>query len=293
MLKPGVYPASVTPMTPDGKIDLPAIVSLLAHFRSAGCKGIVLAGTNGEGPSLSAVEKRDLIRAAVPIFPDFAVISGIATPSLEEAIWLSQQSQKAGAVAGLVMPPGYFREASCNGIVQWFEKLMDASDLPILVYNFPQRTGITLTPEMVSSLAQHPRMLGLKDSSGEESNLTGYAKALEGHDKCLFVGNETLLWKALEAGWSGTISGAANVLATWLAKVVEEYFAGERESASVKFQLALKGIEALRGVPQPGLNKAILHRRGVLPHPSLRLPLEEPDAKQADEVLEKLAGLLV
>jgi len=280
-------------MTPEGNVDLPAIANLLAYFRTAGCKGIVLAGTNGEGPSLSAVEKRDLIRAAVPIFPDFAVISGIATPSLEEAIWLSQQSHKAGAVAGLVMPPAYFREASRNGIIRWFEKLMDATDLPILIYNFPQRTGITLTPDTMSALAKHPRMLGLKDSSGEESNLTGYSQALEGQGKRLFVGNETLLWKALDAGWTGTISGAANVLPTWLAKVMEDYLAGERESASVKFQLALKGIEALRGVPQPGLNKAILHRRRILPHPSLRLPLEEPDVRLADEIFVKLTGLLV
>src|SRR5690349_2804546 len=99
MLEPGVYPASVTPMLSDGQVDMPSVARILAHFKAAGCKGAVLAGTNGEGPSLSAVEKRDLIRIAVPIFPELKVVAGIATPSLDEAIWLASQAHKAGAAA--------------------------------------------------------------------------------------------------------------------------------------------------------------------------------------------------
>ena len=170
MLEPGVYSASVTPMDSNGKMDLPSIARLLAHFKAAGCKGVVLAGTNGEGPSLSAVEKRDLVRIAVPIFPDLKIVAGIATPSLEEAIWLSNQAQKAGAAAALVMPPGYFREVGEDGIAKWFEVLFDSTDLPILVYNFPQRTGIEITTSLISRLSEHPRMIGLKDSSGNEAN---------------------------------------------------------------------------------------------------------------------------
>lgn len=258
-------------------MDLASLPRLLSHFKTAGCKGAVLAGTNGEGPSLSAVEKRDLVRAAVPIFPDLKIIIGIATPSLDEAVWLANQSLKAGAVAGLVMAPSYFRDASEEGIARWFESLMDQTELPVLVYNFPQRTGIELNAPMMSRLAKHPRMIGLKDSSGYEANISGYAKALQEQGKSMFVGDETLLWKALEAGWSGTISGAANCIPAWLAVVVEEYFAGNQESAQVKFELALKGIRPLRGVPQPATNKAVLHKIGILPHADLRLPLATLD----------------
>lgn len=277
-------------MMPDGKVDLPAIARLLAHFKTAGCKGVVLSGTNGEGPSLSAVEKRDLVRVAVPIFPDLATIAGIATSSLEEAIWLASQAHKAGAVAGLVMPPGYFREASEEGIARWFDKLFDATELPILVYNFPQRTGIPISSSLMERLARHPRMIGLKDSSGEEANILGYAQAAKG--KSMFVGNESLLWQALEAGWSGTISGAANCIPAWLAVVVEDYLEGKKESAQVKFQLALKGIDALRGVPQPATNKAVLHRMGILPHPDVRLPLENPSEEALQTTMDRLQGLL-
>lgn len=290
MLPSGVYPASVTPMTPDGKIDQPAIARLLAHFKAAGCQGVVLAGTNGEGPSLSAVEKRDLVKIAVPIFPELKIIAGIATPSIEEAIWLANQAQKAGAAAGLVMAPGYFREATEDAIGRWFEKLFDETDLPILVYNFPQRTGITFTANLIERLSQHDRMIGLKDSSGNEENIESYAKAAKGKD--LFIGNEALLWRCLEAEWTGTISGAANCIPSWLAVVVEEYFAGRKESANVKFQLALKGIEALRGVPQPATNKAVLHRTGILPHPDVRLPLENLTKVALETTMSRLQGLL-
>lgn len=289
MLGPGVYPASVTPMLPDGSVDMPSFARLLAHFKAAGCKGVVLAGTNGEGPSLSAVEKRDMVRAAVPLFPDLEIVAGIATPSLTEAIWVSDQAFKAGAVAGLVMAPGYFREASFEGVASWFEALFSATSLPILVYNFPQRTGIEISASLIERLGRHERMVGLKDSSGQVPNLADYAAALAGSGKRLFVGNEGLLLDALQNGWTGTISGAANCIPAWLVTVIEEFVAGRLESAQVKFEIANRGIQALRGVPQPQTNKAVLHRIGVLPHASVRLPLE---ALAAEGVLAELEGLL-
>lgn len=282
MLASGVYPASVTPMDDEGRVDLAAVARLLAHFRTEGCKGIVLAGTNGEGPSLSAVEKRDLIRVATPIFPDFKVIAGIATPSLDEAIWLANQALKAGAVAGLVMAPGYFRDASEEGVLQWFEKLFDSTDLPILVYNFPQRTGFTHSAENISRLAAHERMIGLKDSSGNAANLADYSRVLP--DKLKFVGNETLLLNAMEAGWTGTISGAANCIPSWLAAVLQDWIEGRRNSAMAKFELIKPAIESLRAVPQPAANKAVLHRMGILQSSGLRLPLQ----KMSDETLQPL-----
>jgi 4-hydroxy-tetrahydrodipicolinate synthase len=290
MLEAGVYPASVTPMDKDGKVDLPAVPRLLAHFRAEGCMGVVLGGTNGEGPSLSAVEKRDLIRVAAPTFPDFKVIAGIATPSLSEAVWLAEQALKAGAAAGLVMAPGYFRDAPEEGILQWFEKLFDSTGLPILVYNFPQRTGFTHTSEGMARLANHPRMVGLKDSSGEVSNLSGYASAIP--DKLKFVGNELLLIDALDHGWTGTISGAANCIPSWLAAIVTDWEKGNRESARAKFRLVAPKIEALRRVSQPAANKSVLHRMGILGSPSVRLPLTNMPEEALQPLLAEMQGFL-
>src|SRR5688572_23691682 len=99
MLKPGVYPAAVTPFDEKGRVDMAGMARLLAWFEANGCVGAVLAGTNGEGPSLSATEKRDLIQHAVPLRGKLDLVLGIATPSLDEAIWLTRRAEEAGAVA--------------------------------------------------------------------------------------------------------------------------------------------------------------------------------------------------
>ena len=278
-IRPGCYPASVTPFRADGETDHPGMARLLAWFESQGCTGAVIAGTNGEGPSLAAVEKRDLLRAMMPVRGKLDLILGIATPSLSEAIWCCKQAAKIGATAALVMPPGYFRTASEEGIYGWFMALMDAADLPVLIYNFPQNTGIPISASLLARLSTHERMAGAKDSSGEAANIASYAEALPG--KALFVGNETLLLDALRAGWSGTISGAANCIPGWLSQVVGLWHAGDREQAEIKFKLILGAIETFRKSPQPATNKALLQRLGILDSGRLRLPLVEPESVES------------
>lgn len=270
MLKRGAYPAAVTPFTQDGKVDMPSVARLLAFFEAKGCTGAVLAGTNGEGPSLSAVEKRDLIKAAIPLKGDLDLILGIATSSLDEARWLCEQGAKAGAAAALVMPPSYFKEASEEGITAWFTALLDSSPLPILIYNFPQKTSINLRSECLKTLAAHPQMAGVKDSSGEVQNILDFKEAVG--PKALFMGNETLLYQALEAGWTGTISGAANVIPQWLSEIVFTY---GTKAAKVRFDLILPVLETLRKSPQPATNKALLHNYGIITNPDVRLPLQQ------------------
>jgi len=287
-LAAGCYPASVTPFGEDGEVDQAGMARLLAWFESRGCTGVVMAGTNGEGPSLSAIEKRDLLRAMMPVRGWLDLILGVATPSLSEAVWSCKQAAKIGAVAALVMAPGYFREVSEDGIYSWFMALMDAADLPVLVYNFPQRTGITISPELMARLAPHERMAGAKDSSGNAANLAGYASALPG--KVLFVGNETLLLEALKAGWSGTISGASNVLPGWLSQIVSLWHEGDKEQAEIKFRLIFPALEAIRKSPQPACNKAVLARLGVLDSGRVRAPLAEAGA--VEELMEALHGLV-
>jgi len=287
LIEPGVYPASVTPFDSSGRIDTAGVARLLAHFEAAGCSGVVLAGTNGEGPSLSAVEKRDLVREAQAVRGGLDLILGIATSSLDEAVWLSKRAAEFGAIAVLVMPPGYFRTVEMEGIRAWFLRLMDSSPLPVIVYNFPKMTGITLDADLLASLVPHQRFAGVKDSSGDRVNLDAYRKAVP-HGKVLFVGDERLLFEALKAGWTGTISGAANVVPNWLAEVVRLWLAADSEGSEAKFHLVLPAIEVIRGLPQPVGNKALLHRLGVLDSREPRLPL----SALTDDALAGAIGVL-
>lgn len=286
MLASGVIPASVTPLRPDGTPDTEGLARLAAFFRAAGCAAIVLAGTNGEGPSLSAIQKRDLVRQTVGLAEPLPVILTVATSSLSEAGWLLNQAAAAGAAAALLMPPFYFRSVTAEGIAAWFEDLLARARLPVLIYNFPQMTGATLAPDLVHRLARFETFAGLKDSSGEPSNLEAYRQAC-GADRRLYVGDETLLLRALAAGWSGTISGAANLLALWLSQIAREWTDG-RESASAKFDLVRPVIEELRRGPQPALNKAVMHRLGLLASPAPLLPLMPAPDERVGHVLAML-----
>lgn len=275
----GVYPAAVTPLTEDLEVDREALARLLAHFEAEGCLGVVLGGTNGEGPSLSAFQKRDMLRDASTVAGKLDLILGIATPSLDEAKWLAAQAGKCGATACLVMPPSYFRGVDDDARRDWYRALLDSAPAPVLVYNFPRMTGLTLSAEFMASLAGHPAFLGLKDSSGDRENLAAYRRALP-NDKLLYVGDETLLPEALAAGWTGTISGAANALAAWLVRIVAEW---PSEDADTKFALIEPVLRDLRAGPQPALYKALLVRMGVLPSAGMMPPLREapPDRVEA------------
>lgn len=287
VISPGVYPASVTPFDVKGDTDKNGLAKLLAWFEADGCRGAVLAGTNGEGPSLSAVEKRDLIRDGMSVRGKLELILGVATPSYDEAIWLCKRAEEFGATAVLLMAPSYFREVPEDKVCEWFLYVLDRSPSPILVYNFPKMTGVTISAGTMARLGDHPKMAGCKDSSGEVANLSEYRSALKRDDQVLFVGNETLLMEALNAGWSGTISGAANVLSRFLCPIVDDWFAGERGSAEEKFRFALPMIESIRKNLQPATHKAVLAALGVIPTPIARLPLTTLESTPfVEEVIE-------
>lgn len=290
MLSPGVWPAAVTPFQSNGEVDNLSLAKLLAYYRAAGCTGAVLAGTNGEGPSLSAIEKRDLIRKGIELAEGLPLVLGIATPSLHEATWLASQAGKAGAAGVLLMAPSYFRNAPENGIVEWIEKVADAATCPVIVYNFPKFTGFTFTALTVEFLAKHPNIAGFKDSSGELVNLSSYREAVP-PEKLLFVGDETLLHSALKRGWSGTISGASNLLAPFLVQIVKSWVDRDHDQADAKFDLLLPAIEAVRKSPQPASNKAVLSHWGILENGEPRLPLRPVDPEPLAEKLREILGI--
>lgn len=287
-LPAGVYPAIVTPFDEVGNIDALSLVRHLAWLESKGCVGVTLAGTTGEGPSLSAVEKRDMLRIAKSAAGGLKVILGVLTSSLSEAKWMVQQAGKNGADAILLMPPSYFRRASVSGVTEWLQDVMDHSPLPVLLYNFPKMSGYGFSAESLSSLRVHPKFAGLKDSSGDLANLALF-RSLVGPDDSLFVGDETLLLSAMEAGWTGSISGAANVVPQWLSRLIASWLAGDEASARTLFEFILQALVAIRSCPQPETHKAVLKAAGLLSNDSPRLPLKPVEVDDRwDIVLSRL-----
>ena len=148
-----LLPAAVTPFDAEDRVDLPSFARLLALFRAEGATGVVVGGTTGEGPSLSGFEKRDLVRAAVPLAHGLPTWLGVATPSLEEAVWLAKEAGKAGAAGVLLMPPFFHRDADP---APWLRAFLDRSPVDAILYHFPR-----LAPPIPLGAMDHPWNISL------------------------------------------------------------------------------------------------------------------------------------
>lgn len=274
------FTALVTPFDSRYRADEPALVRLLAWHEANGMDGVVIAGTNGEGPSLSGAEKRDLFQLACSSAGRLRIVAGLGTCALSEATWLARRAAEAGAEMLLVQAPFYFRSASEAGIEAFFDAVLSESALPALLYNHPM-TGFTLAPEMLTRLAEkHSSLAGVKDSSGDIELFRRYRQALPG--KIVLVGDERLLLHSLHEGGNGTISGLANSMPHLISRQV-------RERSDALQQLIDEAVERLKRYPQPAVHKCVLNLLG-LPGGTLRPPLEPLDGAGADDVRGFLAG---
>jgi dihydrodipicolinate synthase/N-acetylneuraminate lyase len=272
--------ALVTPFDAEGQIDEAAFARLIAWHEANGMNGIVVAGTNGEGPSLTGPEKRDLVALACDVRGSLKVIAGLGTCSIKEATWLARRAFDAGCDALLALPPFYFRSASPKGIEQFFAELLAEAPLPVIAYHHPI-TGVDLSPELLANLAERfENLAGVKDSSGDYERFLAYRQRLPG--RRVLVGDERLLLRSLAAGGDGTISGLANSLPQLVARQV-------RERSDVLQSLVDEACAALKSHPAPAVHKFFLRELG-LPGGRLRPPLEDLNEIQQDEVRRFMAS---
>ncbi len=166
MMFQGSMVALVTPMDERGELDLPAFDGLLARHRDAGTDGIVVAGTTGESPTLSLVETCHLVERAVAGAGDaMMVVAGCGTNSTSSSMAAAKAVVKAGAQGVLAVTP-YYNRPSQRGLVAHYERVADAAQKPVILYNVPGRTGCDLLPQTVAILAEHPLIVAVKEATG-------------------------------------------------------------------------------------------------------------------------------
>src|SRR5512134_2426437 len=163
----GSIPALVTPMSEDGSIDFTAWETLLDFHLAAGTDGVVVGGTTGESPSLERSELEELIRRAkARVGGRIPVIAGSGTNGTAKSIALSQAAEAAGADALLVVTP-YYNKPTQEGLFRHFSAIADAVGVPVSLYNVPGRTACDLLPETIARLSRHPRIVGVKEATGD------------------------------------------------------------------------------------------------------------------------------
>lgn len=270
----GAATAIITPLNENG-IDFNKFAELIEWQIAEGIDAIVVCGTTGESSTLTDEEHKEAIRFAVEkINGRVPVIAGTGSNDTAYAIELTKYACEVGADAMLVVTP-YYNKATQNGLIQMFTQIADASTKPIILYNVPSRTGVNITPATCKVLADHPNICGIKEASGNISQVAEIASLVKGKMD-IYSGNDDQIVPIMSLGGKGVISVLSNILPKETVKICDEYFAGNTK-ASAELQLKyLELIDALFCEVNPIPVKAATAAMGYGEN-YLRLPLTPMD----------------
>src|SRR5579859_252190 len=287
-----VLTAMVTPFDADGRLDLDGAAALARWLVGHGSDGLVVAGTTGESPVLSDAEKLALWRAVAEAVT-VPVIAGSTTNDTAHSIEMTREAQQAGAAGILAVTP-YYNRPSQAGLDAHFRAVASATDLPVLVYDIPVRTGRKVAHETLVKLARDvPTIVGVKDAAGDPAGSARLlAEVPDGFD--LYSGDDNLTLPLLAVGACGVISVAAHWAGEHIAEMIGAFFKGDVDTARRTNVRLLESWSFQTGelTPNPVPAKAMLRSLG-LPAGQCRLPMgPAPDGleERARDVLRGLQG---
>src|SRR5690349_10500858 len=219
-----VLVAMVTPFTDQGELDLDAAQRVATHLVDNGCDGLVVSGTTGESPTTTDAEKESLLRAVLEAVGGRAVvITGIGTNDTAHSVELAQQAAKAGAHGLLAVTP-YYSKPPQAGLIAHFTVLADATDLPVMLYDIPGRSGVPIHTETLVKLAEHPRIVAVKDA---KSDLYEGAWVLSRSDLEIYSGADEMNLAWLAHGGSGVVSVVGHAAPAQLRQMIDAVDAGD------------------------------------------------------------------
>ena len=278
--------AMVTPFHEDGSLDIDSAVKLADHLVNEGCDSILLSGTTGESPTTHQPEKDELVREVKAAIKDRAfVMAGAGSNDTAHAVRIAQGAQESGADGLLVVAP-YYNRPSQEGVYQHILAITEATDLPVMIYDIPGRTGVKLEFDTLRRLAEHPRILGGKDATGDVP--AGFVKMRQTGLE-YYSGDDGLNFAWLAHGASGVISVAGHVIASQLRDLVSAVDSGDLPTARAEAAKQLPVIDAIMGGGQGAvMAKEALKLTGVIPSATLRLPLVGASKAQLAELADTL-----
>jgi len=283
-----VLTAMVTPFTAGGELDLEGAARLADHLVRQGNDGLVVNGTTGESPTTSRQEKADLVRAVADAVGGQAhVVAGVGTYDTAGTVELAQDAAKAGADGVMAVTPYYSRPPEA-GLLAHYERVAASTDLPLMLYDIPARTGLALSHRLLVRLAQVPQVVAVKDA---KDDVGATARLLAEAELAVYSGTDALNLPLLAVGAVGAVSVVSHVVTPQLVQMVQAYGAGDVARArelNAALQPVYAGMFRTQGVV---LAKAALALQG-LPSGPVRLPLVDATAEQVAVLREDLAGVL-
>jgi 4-hydroxy-tetrahydrodipicolinate synthase len=294
----GAFTALVTPFTADGELDEGAFRRLVRWQILAGIDGLVPCGTTGESPTLSEAERERLIAATVEIASErpsrtrVRVVAGTGSYDTAATIRATRRAAELGADAALVVAP-YYNRPDGRMLEAHYRAIADEGDLPIVVYNVPSRTGTNVDADTFLRLAEHPRIVAVKEASG---NLEQIARICRDRprDVAVLAGDDAWTLPVLAMGGDGVVSVASNEIPGELVTLCAAAMAGDWDTARRTHERWLPlFLGNFRGGPNPVPAKAALVLMGLLDTDAVRAPLLplDPDARAAMAVTLRSLGL--
>ena len=288
-----VLTAMVTPFTREGELDLDAAQKVASHLVDRGSDGLVVSGTTGESPTTTVAEDGRLLTAVLEAVGDRAtVVAGVGTNDTRHSIELAQQAKRAGAHALLIVTP-YYSKPPQSGLVAHFTEITRAGDdTPVMLYDIPGRSAITIADETYAALADNPLIVAVKDAVGD---LNRGAWLMRETGIKIYSGDDVVNLPWLAMGASGLVSVVSHAAARQYADMVAAVDAGDLVRArSINDQL-LPAVKAIMNYTQGAITaKAALELLGVLDHRTMRAPLPEATDEEVAIIRDGLvaSGLL-
>lgn len=288
----GAGVALVTPMNADGSVNFEQLKALVEWHVQQGTDAIIACGTTGEASTLKDEEHIAVIEAVVKqVAGRIPVIGGTGSNDTQHGIHLSVEAERVGADALLVVTP-YYNKATNKSLIKHYEAICEKVSLPVILYSIAGRTGLNLTPAMVARLKEIPNVQGIKEASGNISQIVEVCKLADENFQ-VYSGNDDQVLPLLSVGGSGVISTIANLLPAETSKMVHDYLEGNWEAAK-KTQLAqLPLIQAIFKEVNPVPVKAAVSLLGKCDM-NYRLPLDTPEKDTLDLLKQEMTayGLL-
>jgi len=273
--------AMVSPFTADGALDLDGVQRLAAHLvDEQGNDALVINGTAGESPTTTDAEKEALVRAVVEAVGDRAkVLAGVGTNDTRHTIELAMGAEKAGAHGLLVVTP-YYNKPPQAGLQRHFTAVADASGLPILLYDIPHRSGVPIETETLVRLAEHERIVGVKDAKGD---LTATSWVLARTDLAYYSGDDATTLPALAVGAVGIVGTSTHFTGTLTKTMIQAYARGDVAEALALHRRLLPLFTGVFRTQGTILVKAGLAIQG-LPAGPVRSPLVDATPEQVAQL---------
>ena len=277
----GVATALITPTTEAG-VDYPALGRVIDWQIEQGINALVIAGTTGEGSTLSDAEHREVLRYSIErVNGRVPVVAGTGSNDTAYAIDLSRFACREGADGLLVVTP-YYNKATQNGLIRMYNAIADAATKPLILYNVPSRTGVGIEPATYLALADHPNIAAIKEANGNISKIVETA-ALVGDKLDIYSGNDDQVVPILSVGGKGVISVLSNIMPARTVEMCDRWFAGDTAGAAAMQLELLPLINALFCEVNPIPVKAAMAAMGWCEN-FVRMPLCTMEQAHAEKL---------